>query len=209
MIIIALVSIWYNGNMINNNSQQITDNDIIWVDISTLKLWERNPNEGDVGAIMTSISASGFNDTCHLWHGVVKAGNHSVMALTNLRADGWHPDKCKIQSKCLKVDNGNWFISMIDISEMNELQSDAFGVAINKTQRDSSWNEPALAELLQELANSDEIDISASGYDSDDLDELLRDIDPANHVQFAEYDESIADTVEYHDCPNCGHKFPK
>lgn len=30
-----------------------------------------------------------------------------------------------------------------------------------------------------------------------------------NNVEFQEYDESIADTVEYHDCPNCGHKFPK
>ena len=28
-------------------------------------------------------------------------------------------------------------------------------------------------------------------------------------VEFKEYDESIADDVEYHECPECGHKWPK
>lgn len=28
-------------------------------------------------------------------------------------------------------------------------------------------------------------------------------------VEFPEYDESIADEVEYIECPSCGHKFPK
>ena len=27
--------------------------------------------------------------------------------------------------------------------------------------------------------------------------------------EFREYDESIADEVEYHECPECGHKWPK
>ena len=26
---------------------------------------------------------------------------------------------------------------------------------------------------------------------------------------FPEYDESVADTVDYHECPECGHKWPK
>lgn len=29
------------------------------------------------------------------------------------------------------------------------------------------------------------------------------------NVDFKEYDESVADEVEYHECPSCGHKFPK
>jgi len=28
-------------------------------------------------------------------------------------------------------------------------------------------------------------------------------------VEFKEYDESIADTVEWNECPECGHKWPK
>ncbi len=29
------------------------------------------------------------------------------------------------------------------------------------------------------------------------------------NVEFKAYDESVADEVEYHECPNCGHQFPK
>ncbi len=39
--------------------------------------------------------------------------------------------------------------------------------------------------------------------------ELIELTGNVDSVEFPEYDESIADTVEYHDCPNCGHKFPK
>ena len=28
-------------------------------------------------------------------------------------------------------------------------------------------------------------------------------------VAFKEYDESVADDVQYCECPKCGHKFPK
>jgi hypothetical protein len=28
-------------------------------------------------------------------------------------------------------------------------------------------------------------------------------------VEFKEYDESVADEVEYITCPQCGHKWPK
>ena len=43
-------------------------------------------------------------------------------------------------------------------------------------------------------------------FRQDELDELLDNLD---NVQFKEYDESIADSVEYCTCPECGHKFPK
>jgi len=28
-------------------------------------------------------------------------------------------------------------------------------------------------------------------------------------VEFPEYDESVADSVQYAECPECGHRFPK
>ena len=161
----------------------MADDSTIWVDITSLKLWDKNPNEGDIGSIYSSIKAHGFNDTCHLWRGVVKAGNHSVMALTSLRADGWHPDKCDMSSKCLRVENGTWHISMIDISEMSEIRSDAFGVQINKTQRLGGWDEPALAELLQEVASSSEIALKSTGFDGDELDQLLQDLGMMGETQ--------------------------
>lgn len=38
------------------------------------------------------------------------------------------------------------------------------------------------------------------------LDDLRGDV---SDVTFPEYDESIAETVEYHECPECGHRWPK
>lgn len=151
-------------------------NPTTWIDITTLKLWDRNPNEGDIGKIVSSISQHGYNDTCHLWNGIVKAGNHSIMALTNLRTEGWHPDKCKTTSGCLRVDGDVWQVAMLDISDMSEIQSDAFGIAINKSQRDGSWNEPELVKLLQEIAISPVVALESTLFDAEELDDLLRDL---------------------------------
>jgi DNA modification methylase len=69
-----------------------------------------------------------------------------------------------------------WEIAMLDISEMGKEQSDAFGIRINQSQRDGSWDEPALAALLQEVAASDDVALSSTGFDADELDDLLRDL---------------------------------
>lgn len=61
----------------------------------------------------------------------------------------------------------------------------------------------ALAALLEDVTTQDEAILS-----------LLSDLF-AEHgfdlssVQFKEYDESVADDVQYVDCPACGHRFPK
>lgn len=147
-----------------------------WIDIDDVELWERNPNEGDIGKIMISIRENGFNDTCTYWNGIVKGGNHSVIAIRNLRRDGWHPDKCNVTSQCLNVENGTWEAAFIDNSDMSEIRSDAFALALNRTQRSGMDDPSALAELLQEMANSDEIELLATGFSGDELDDLLRDL---------------------------------
>lgn len=64
--------------------------------------------------------------------------------------------------------------------------------------------------------------------DKEQLDELLRDVSTGESglqamlaelaesaglippdVEFREYDESVADDVEYLECPECGHRWPK
>ena len=44
-------------------------------------------------------------------------------------------------------------------------------------------------------------------FRSDEIDELLA--EAALPESWPEYDESVADEVEYLECPECGHKFPK
>jgi len=77
------------------------------------------------------------------------------------------------------------------------------------------------------LATLDPIGAMAQA-DAAKLDELLREVQSGEagvqtmleelavdagivppDVEFPEYDESIADDVEYLTCPKCGHKWPK
>lgn len=83
----------------------------------------------------------------------------------------------------------------------------------------------AEADLI--LAALDPLAALAS-TDRDKLDELLRDVSTSEEavqamladlatregivppdVEFKEYDESVADEVQYCECPSCGHRFPK
>jgi hypothetical protein len=60
------------------------------------------------------------------------------------------------------------------------------------------------AEMLLAHLNTG-IDLS-SMYRDDEIRELLQSVQ--TNVEFPEYDESIADSVEYCTCPSCGHKWP-
>ena len=150
-----------------------------WVNLDDIQLWDRNPNQGDVGAIMTMIKQFGYRRPIGLWQdNITKSGNHRTIALRNLRQSGWTPDE---QSICLYIDdNDNWFVEYVDDSDLDAQASDAFGVADNRATR-LGYDDPlALAELLQELANDDKTLFESTGYDGDDLDELLASITPDN-----------------------------
>ena len=45
------------------------------------------------------------------------------------------------------------------------------------------------------------------GFSAEEL-EPITPFDP-NSIEFPEYDESVADEVEYIECPKCGHRWPK
>lgn len=53
--------------------------------------------------------------------------------------------------------------------------------------------ESAVQQMLAELAQKEGMYFEA----------------PPPDVEFKEYDESVADDVEYIECPECGHKWPK
>lgn len=62
--------------------------------------------------------------------------------------------------------------------------------ALDALLREVDTGEAALQEMLSELAAK----------------EGLVDLDG---VEFKEYDESVADEVKFHECPECGHKWPQ
>jgi sporulation protein YlmC with PRC-barrel domain len=86
--------------------------------------------------------------------------------------------------------------------DLDSSEGRGLAIADNRTgETGLEWNTDAL------------LDLSASGivdledfWKPEELELLIGDI---SHVEFPEYDESIADSVEMCECPECGHKFPK
>ena len=65
-------------------------------------------------------------------------------------------------------------------------------------------NGRSLAKMLKALADEGVVD--GLGWDEDEIGQMLGGIP---EVEFPEYDESARDDVEWIECPECGHRWPK
>ncbi len=93
---------------------------------------------------------------------------------------------------CVRADN------------LTPAQIKAFRLADNKVA-ESEWFPETLSLELKALEEMD-FDLGLTGFDKDELDRLLEAIPD---VEFKEYDESVENEVEYLECPECHHKWPK
>lgn len=82
-------------------------------------------------------------------------------------------------------------------------------VGDNETARLAIMQEQALADLLSKLAASPG-GLLGTGFDADMLTQLREAaLDQLSQVEFPTYDETIAQDVEYLECPACHHRWPK
>jgi len=179
---------------------------IEYIPLKTLQKNARNPKSHDLGSINLSVSRFGFVAPIILDERTqtVVAGHGRIDTLLDMQRQKQEPPERVI------AQNGDWLVPVVrGVTFDSEEARDAYTVADNRTTILGGWNDEQLAEVLQELANGEDGLLEVSGYDGDDIEAILRDIDLANHIQFQEYDESIADSVEWNECPNCGHKWPK
>lgn len=144
----------------------------------------RNPRQGDIGAIHTSITENGFYGTiiAQKSTGFILAGNHR-----------WQAAK---QAGATEIP-----VTWVDVDDAHALR---ILLVDNRTNDAATYDDFALAELLESI-HADTGTLLGTGYDGDDLDNLLSDI---AHPDFPEYDEAVADEVKMITCPNCNHEFP-
>lgn len=123
--------------------------------VADLSEHPRNANVGDVGAIHGSLSRFGFLGTIIVQEstGQILAGNHRFRAAK--------------QAGMAEVP-----VALVDLSDEDAI---AFMIADNRTGQLATNDEAKLAALLQELAQGDG-GLEGTGYDGDDLDELLSDL---------------------------------
>lgn len=123
--------------------------------IGMLSLHPRNPNQGDVGALMESFAVKGFYGAVvrQKSSGFVIAGNHRVMAAEAL---------------------GLAAIPVLTV-DVDDETADRILVGDNRHARLGQDDDVALAELLSGIAQT-EIGLAGTGFDGDDLDALLYEI---------------------------------
>jgi DNA modification methylase len=123
--------------------------------IDAIKPHPQNPRQGDLGAIHQSIETNGFYGTVIVQRstGHILAGNHRWQAAQQAKA------------KTIPV---TW----IDVDDDHALR---ILLADNRTNDLATYNDNALADLLKELQDATGT-LDGTGYDGDDLDQLLADL---------------------------------
>lgn len=150
----------------------------------------RTHDERNIEAIMGSLRRFGQRSNIVVSSdGVVVAGNGRLEAARRL----------------------GWQTIWAERSQLKGSEATAFAIADNRTAELAGWDETGLAEHLRAL-QSEDFDLDAIGYTDDEVDAMIGGL--ANGIlgpeaDGREYDESIADEVQFHECPQCGHRFPK
>ncbi len=145
----------------------------------------RTHSDAQVSQIAASIKEFGFTNPILLdgENGII-AGHGRLLAARKLELDS---------------------VPCIELSYLSDAQKRAYVIADNKLALNAGWDDELLALELGDLQELD-FDLSLTGFSDDEAVGFLT--DPAD-IEFPEYDESIADSVEYLECPSCGHKWPK
>lgn len=144
-----------------------------------------NPNQGDVGAIHTSIEANGFYGAIVVQKstGYVLSGNHRLIAAQQAGATSLP-------------------VIEVDVDDATALR---ILLADNRIAALASNDATALTELLQAIAATD-TGLIGTGYDGDDLDALLGDLNAPPGIK-AEAAPPVPGNSRgrQFECPSCGH----
>jgi ParB-like chromosome segregation protein Spo0J len=157
------------------------------VPLKALQPHPRNVNEGDVGAIVTSIQANQFFGAvvAQKSSGYILAGKHRWIGA---------------QECGLEVIPVIW-AGVDDATALRIMLAD------NRTARLGHDNEPALADLLQEMLATQGT-LEGTGFDGEDLEQMMADLaNPSPGAGDTPSSNSPAEGNRVVTCPSCGHEF--
>jgi ParB-like chromosome segregation protein Spo0J len=145
----------------------------------------QNVRQGDIGAISMSLETHGQYRpiVAQRSTGYILAGNHTYKA-------------------ALALDWKDIAVTYVDVDDDQALR---ILLVDNRVNDIASYDRYALTELLEVLAHSD-ANLEGTGFDVDDLDSFLSDLDKADKplTEFVEVDDKIPTA---HSCPKCGYEW--
>lgn len=152
------------------------------VPLDRLHLHPANANEADLGLLHQLLDANGF------------AGAVMAQESTGIIFDGNH--------RLVTAEQKGMPSLPVIWCDIDDDQRDRFLASFNESVRRGRNDEAKLVALLQGLAMTPR-GLEGTAFDGDDLDDLIKRLDPPPPDGFPEYDEDIP--VEYH-CPRCGYE---
>ena len=153
------------------------------VDVRKLDVHPDNPRQGDIGAIVVSIEENG-------WYGTLVAQRS-----TNRVLAGNHRLQAAIAADIKEVP-----VYWVDV---DDAQAKKILLADNRTSDLASYDDFQLLEILQNL-DAEDHGLIGTGFDNEDLDNLLKDLDNDGPSQFQQFG---TDLETDHTCPKCGYEF--
>jgi len=152
-----------------------------YVDLATLRRWDRNAKRHDLGALAESITRHGFRDppaydpALNGGEGGIVEGNGRGDALSAMQAQGQSAPRGVV------VEGGAWLVPVLfGVDAPSQAAAEAYGIAHNNltmaggdfTDLDMAgmWEPEGYAALLRSLAEQGEIPVS---IDATALDALL------------------------------------
>jgi len=134
-----------------------------------------NPKAHDLGQLHTSVGRFGFTEPMLLDErtGRLVAGHGRLETLQQMKAQGQAPPDGVVVAP-----DGTWQAPVIrGWASKSDADASAYLLASNRLVELGAWHDAALADLLKELAAQDALE--GTGFDADDLDELLKGIGAA------------------------------
>ncbi|MGW0763671.1 ParB N-terminal domain-containing protein [Streptomyces sp. NPDC002814] len=198
---------------------------ISYIPLTDLPPDPANPKKHEIERIIASIKDHGFIDTPTVDERTsrVIAGHGRREALIEMQVRG---EPCP--DGLLLDDDGGWLVPVTrGWASLNDRQAHAVLILLNRLGAAGGWDSHALAEILEDLATSDADLFDSLCISDDEMEELLREVDPEGLPQgpdgtdapekeerfgddFA--DDGYADSGDNERsgtvcCPACGHMF--
>lgn len=146
------------------------------IPIDSVAPFPGNPREGDVGAIAESLRRFGQQKPI-----VVQESTRYIVAGNHL----WKGAKAL-----------GWSEVAANVVEMDDKTAEAYLIADNRTSELGSYDEEALGDLLRKIAQ--EGNLRGTGYDGDDVDEFLRDLEKSGGPKVPAEIEFATELLESH-----------
>ena len=154
---------------------------------SDLVPYARNPrehSEKQVAQIAASIREFGFNNPV-----LVNSENTVIAGHGRLEA-----------ARLLKIDE----VPCVRLEHLTPTQAKAYGIIDNQLTINSDWDNELLRLEIEDL-KIEGMDMDLLGFDDSEMADLFI----PESANGKEFDESCAGKVEFIECPECHHKWPK